>query len=545
MALTAGTMLGPYEVVAPLGSGGMGEVYRARDRKLEREVAIKVLPSHLAEHPAALARFEREAKAVAALSHPNVLAIFDFGRADDRAYAVMELLDGETLRQKLATPIPVRKAIDYGVQIARGLAAAHGKGIVHRDLKPENVFVTTDGRVKILDFGLARQATALAAADATVSPTMERQTDPGTVIGTVGYMSPEQARGEPGDSPSDLFSLGTVLYELVSGRRAFQRETAAETLTAILHDDPPELTSSSASGVAPGLARVVEHCLEKRPAERFQNASDVAFALENLSETSTSGAHTAATASRARRRWLPWSVATLTAIVSSGLMVVPIVRPAPVAPLTRLSVPFPKDIPYALGGTPRRNLAISPDGSRIVYVSSSTPSQRQLFSRLLDQLTIEPIAGTEGAYQPFFSPDGKWLAFFTAGGELRKVSTDGGRPVTLARGLPNSQRGFGVWRADNIIVFSVFGPLQQVSGDGGTPTPVTSLRTAGKDFHHFPQMSARLLTLCTCRPTNREQNRCASTCSAGTRTRAPPLSKAPLPPSSPRLDTSCSTEMRR
>ena len=241
MALTSGARLGTYEILAPLGQGGMGEVYRARDTKLDRDVAVKVLPSHLADNPAALARFEREAKAIAALSHPNILAIFDFGSERGTAYLVTELLDGETLREKLgsttsgssgavkedkpgATPragISTRKAVDYAVQILRGLSAAHAKGIAHRDLKPENVFVTTDGRVKILDFGLARQTLAGPDAELTRLPTLDRHTDPGTVLGTVGYMSPEQVRVEAGDSRSDLFSFGAVLYEMLSGRRAF------------------------------------------------------------------------------------------------------------------------------------------------------------------------------------------------------------------------------------------------------------------------------------------------------------------------------------
>jgi serine/threonine protein kinase len=236
----------------------MGEVYRAKDPKLDRHVAIKVLPPHLGASADALERFEREARAVAALSHPNILSIYEFGRQGTTAFAVMELLDGETLRQKLAAPISIRKAIDYGVQIARGVAAAHARGIVHRDLKPENVFVTSDGGVKILDFGLARQTPAFAGSGATTSPPIERHTDPGTVLGTVGYMSPEQARGAPADERSDLFSLGAVLYELVSGRRAFQRDTSAETLTAILREDPLPVASSSAAAVPPLLARVIE-----------------------------------------------------------------------------------------------------------------------------------------------------------------------------------------------------------------------------------------------------------------------------------------------
>ena len=283
--LLAGSKLGPYEIVAPLGAGGMGEVYRAHDAKLDRDVAIKVLPTHLNESADALARFEREAKAVAALSHPNILAIHDFGAHEGRAYAVTELLEGETLRERLqGGALPLRKAVECGVQIARGLAAAHDKGIVHRDLKPENVFVTTDGRVKILDFGLARGG-ALAGGSDTSSPTVSRQTDPGTVLGTAGYMSPEQVRGKDADQRSDLFSLGCVLYEMLSGNRAFARDTAAETMTAILKEDPPGIAES---GVAapPSVERLVRHCLEKRPEERFQSARDVAFDLETALESS-------------------------------------------------------------------------------------------------------------------------------------------------------------------------------------------------------------------------------------------------------------------
>jgi len=297
MPLTIGSRLGSYDIVAPIGAGGMGEVFRARDTKLDRDVAIKVLPSRLADSTSALLRFEREAKAVAALAHPNILSIFDYGNDTGVVYAVMELLDGETLSEKLHPPIdrqpsaighkpsrgiPIRKAIDYGVQVARGLAAAHDRGIIHRDLKPANIFVTSDGRVKILDFGLARQMSAPADTAATEAPTFERQTDPGTVLGTSGYMSPEQVRGESGDHRSDLFSFGIVLYEMVAGQRAFRRPTSPETMLAILRDDPPEIAPEVAAAMPAGLLRVIHHCLEKNPAERFQNASDIAFALEAL-----------------------------------------------------------------------------------------------------------------------------------------------------------------------------------------------------------------------------------------------------------------------
>ena len=489
MSLPAGSRLGSYEIVAPIGAGGMGEVYRAKDPKLDRHVAIKVLPTHLGSSADALERFEREARAVAALSHPNILSIYEFGREGTTAFAVMELLDGETLRQKLDAPIPTRKAIDYGVQIARGLAAAHARGIVHRDLKPENVFVTSDGRVKILDFGLARQTPAFAGGGATTSPTIERHTDPGTVLGTVGYMSPEQARGEPADERSDLFSLGALLYELVSGRRAFQRDTSPETLTAILREDPLPVASSSSAAVPPLLARVIEHSLEKNPAERFQSASDVAFALENLSGSGASKAEALAAPSR-RRALLPWSVAALFALTTAALAVVAFRALAATEPeLTRLSMRMPKNLSIAVGGAPSRALVISPDGRTLVYVSSESPGRRQLYRRQFDRTSVEPINGTEGAFQPFFSHDSQWIAFFTNAGELKRVSRDGGTTVTLVKGLSNPQWGFGVWRPDEVIVFSTMENLRQVPAGGGAATALTTVDVkAGESFHHFPML---------------------------------------------------------
>ena len=266
----------------------MGEVYRARDNKLDRDVAIKVLPQSVATDPDTLARFEREAKAVAALSHPNILSIFDFGVAAGISYAVMELLEGETLRGKLdAGPITQKQAVDYALQVARGLSAAHGKGIVHRDLKPENLFVSRDGHLKILDFGLAKRVETVAEMSA---PTRSGHTEPGTIMGTAGYMSPEQVKGLPVDHRSDIFSFGTILYELLSGKRAFKRETNAETMAAIMRDEPPELFESGRS-ISPALDRIVKHCLEKDRDHRFQSARDIAFSLlEQSSTTGTSGA---------------------------------------------------------------------------------------------------------------------------------------------------------------------------------------------------------------------------------------------------------------
>src|SRR6266700_2852211 len=277
MPLSASTRLGPYEIFAAIGAGGMGEVYRAHDPRLGRDVAIKVLPEHLSQDPQALARFEREARAVAALSHPNILAIFDVGTEQGVGYVVTELLEGETLRARLVRgALPWRKAGEMGVALAEGLAAAHLKGIVHRDLKPDNIFLTTDGRFKILDFGLARFKPPELNGDEALTQTV---TPEGTVMGTVGYMSPEQVRGAAVGPGSDIFSLGCVLYEMIAGRRAFRGPTSAETLSAILRDTPVDLSVSGVR-VPPELERLISHCLEKSPEERFQSARDLAFDLK-------------------------------------------------------------------------------------------------------------------------------------------------------------------------------------------------------------------------------------------------------------------------
>jgi eukaryotic-like serine/threonine-protein kinase len=275
-----GIKLGPYSILAPLGAGGMGEVYRARDERLGREVAVKVLPKAVADDPDRLVRFEREARALAAISHPNILAIFDFGTESGLAYAITELLEGETLRQRIERErLPWRRSVEISAAIAEGIAAAHGKGIIHRDIKTENIFLTSDGRVKVLDFGLARIEPSANTAEATTV------TDPGTAIGTVlgtmGYMSPEQVRGHAADARSDIFTLGCVLYEMLAGNRAFARETSTETMAAILKDPAPEVSFSGVE-VTPELNRIIARCLEKNPNERFQSASDLAFHLQTL-----------------------------------------------------------------------------------------------------------------------------------------------------------------------------------------------------------------------------------------------------------------------
>ena len=279
MALTSGTKLGPYEIQSPLGAGGMGEVYRAHDTRLGRDVAIKVLPQSFSSDPDRLQRFQREARVLSALNHPNLLAIYDVGVQDGVNYLVSELLEGQTLRERMnGTALPPRKVTEYALQLAHGLAAAHDKAIVHRDLKPDNVFVTRDERVKILDFGLAKQTHLAAPAADSATLTSPAPTLAGVVLGTIGYMSPEQVRGETVDHRSDIFSFGAILYELLSGKRAFKGESSVETMNAILKEEPAELTESGLN-VSPGLERIIQRCLEKAPERRFQSASDLAFAV--------------------------------------------------------------------------------------------------------------------------------------------------------------------------------------------------------------------------------------------------------------------------
>src|SRR5262245_32636068 len=333
MALEAGSRLGPYEIVGRLGSGGMGEVYRARDPRLERDVAIKVLPDGVADHKH-LRRFEQEARAAGTLNHPSVLAVHDVGTHEGAPYVVSELLEGHTLRVRLeGGALPVRKALDLALQIARGLAAAHDKGIVHRDLKPDNVFVTEDGRVKILDFGLAKLTRREPLVEDGHAPTAEDGTESGTVVGTAGYMSPEQVRGEAVDHRSDIFSFGTLLYEMLSGVRAFRRDSAVETMNAILKEDPPEI-SEAARGISPGLAGIVRRCLEKRAGDRFHSAHDLALALEAVSSglSGSSEEHRGPGVARGIRLSKPqtrWMALAAMALLAGGAYRVFVHSPAP------------------------------------------------------------------------------------------------------------------------------------------------------------------------------------------------------------------------
>jgi len=423
MTLAIGTRLGPYEVLSPLGAGGMGEVYKARDTRLNRFVAVKVLPQSVARDPETLARFEREAQAVAALSHPNILAIHDFADHDGTVFAVTELLQGETLREMLSgEPLPLRKTIDFSRQICAGLAAAHSAGIVHRDLKPDNLFVTHDGRVKILDFGLAKPVMRKEGTDETHSPTVSAYTEPGTVMGTVGYMSPEQVKARDVDHRSDIFSFGAVLYEMLTGKRAFQRETAAETMTAVLREDPPE-PSERAPKIPAALDRVLRHCLEKKPEQRFQSASDIAFALEDFSGPASGPA--AASKAGARPRW---SAALAIACGVAGVLIGLIAS-------TRFRRPDSSEPirvhPLTFSGRDN-DPAASPDGRLVAFTSGRDGISRIWMKQLVGGGEAPLTSGPDR--RPRFSPDGSGILFLRdMGGKqaVYRVGLVGGEPRML------------------------------------------------------------------------------------------------------------------
>jgi Tol biopolymer transport system component len=390
MGLAQGTKLGHYEVQALLGAGGMGEVYRARDERLKRTVAIKVLPASLTEDAERMRRFEQEAQAAGGLNHPNITSVYELGEHDGSPYIVQELLEGETLRSRLAGgALPVRKATDYAIQVARGLAAAHEKGIVHRDLKPENLFITNDGRVKILDFGLAK----LTQADGAVGPqtnlpTAPPGTEPGVVMGTLGYMSPEQVKGKPADARSDIFAFGAILYEALSGSRAFHRDTAAETMSAILREEPPDLSATN-KNVQPGLERVVRHCLEKNPEERFHSAHDLAFDLESLSGTSAPSSAVAVREPSARRR-------SVLLMVGLGALAVGAVAGLFAGKKVWSTVP-PSFHQLTFRRGQITSARFAPDGQTVLYTAGWEGAQPELFVNRLESPESRPfgLAGAE------------------------------------------------------------------------------------------------------------------------------------------------------
>jgi eukaryotic-like serine/threonine-protein kinase len=468
-----GRQVSHYQVLSRLGGGGMGEVYRARDHRLGRDVAIKALPLAFATDSARMRRFEEEARTVGQLNHPNIVALYDIGVHDGAPFIVTEMLNGEDLRQQLNRgALPQRRAIDYGQQIARGLAATHARGIVHRDLKPENLLVTSEGCVKILDFGLAKLADATAAGPSVSTERLE--TSPGFIVGTIGYLAPEQLRGERADHRADVFAFGVILHEMLSGRRPFECPSPGEIVAAILKDEPPDLDGVTGQIT---LNRIVRRCLEKDPEQRFQSARDLAFALDLLSTPSSesAGAHAPPFSllrpARTLRmsRWATRGAVLLTSVLIAAISAVAAwntrrVQPQP-AQVARFVLPVP-------GGTILAgDLEVSRDGAFLAY-STGRPGARTLFVRRLSAPDAEPVAAIEGGEGPFFSPDSEWLGFF-ADGKMQKISMRGGTPITLADAP--SQRGAD-WGEGGSIVFAPIARagLFLVSENGGVPEALTT-----------------------------------------------------------------------
>ena len=485
-----GQTLGHYRLIALLGAGGMGEVYRAADTSLHREVALKILPASVANDADRLRRFEQEARAVGALNHPNILTVYDFGAHEGAPFIAMELLEGEELCEPLKQgALPVRQAVEYAQQIAAGLAAAHEKGIVHRDLKPANLFVLTDGRVKILDFGLAKLRPSRNTFAGSEVTTQKQLTNPGTVMGTVAYMSPEQVRGEVVGHRSDIFSFGLILFEMLSGKRAFTGDSHVEVMNAILKEDPPELSETNTK-ISLALEKIVRRCLEKKPERRFQSASDLGFALEALSTPNSSGANRAEavpsleTTSVKRSGWRAhlWMLAAGVFALLALVMSVAYVRRAPVENrATYLYLPLPEKTKFDMHG----GSTISPDGRRVA-LAAVTEGVSQLWVYSFDAPKPVLLAGTEGARYPFWSPDGRSIGFF-AEGKLKRIEASGGLPITLCAGT----QGFGgTWSSTGVILFApefAGSGLYLVPESGGTPTPVTRLDSSRTEMgHHHP-----------------------------------------------------------
>jgi len=483
--LSSGTKLGTYEITSHIGSGGMGDVYQAHDTKLGRDVAIKVLPEQFARDPERLARFQREAKMLAALNHPNIAAIYGLEQSGNTHYLVMELVPGETLRERTSgeRPVPVEESLTIAKQIAEALEAAHGseKGIIHRDLKPANVKVTPEGRVKVLDFGLAKAfANDAATDDPSNSPTLSMNpTMQGVIMGTAAYMSPEQARGKQVTKATDIWAFGCVLYELLTGHQAFPGEDVTEILAAVMMKEPdwsrlPEATPSA-------IRTLLRRCLRRDHRQRLQDATGVRIEIEEALAAPTVGPTTAAPATKAWRQFLPWAVALVLSVVT-GIAIWNL-KPSPAPqPVTRTVITLPPGQQLAaLGAGPA--VALSPDGTHVAYVARQGGAQ-QLYVRAMDSPEARAIPGTEGGGGPFFSPDGQWLGFF-AGGKLKKVSVSRGAALILSDAVVS--RGAS-WGSQGMIAFppTGFSTLVEVSDGGGTPQPLTHFEKS-ETSHRWPE----------------------------------------------------------
>lgn len=497
MPLSSGTKLGPYEIQSPLGAGGMGEVYRARDTRLERTVAIKILPAHLSSSAELKARFEREARAVSALNHPHICHLYDVGAQNGTAYLVMEYLEGESLAARLLKgPLSLKPALEFGIQIAEALATAHRAGILHRDLKPGNVMLTGGG-AKLLDFGLAKSSPELKGTAASAisgmtpsTPTMtiadlsspsRGLTQRGSVVGTFQYMAPELLQGAEADARSDVFSLGCVLYEMVTGRKAFEGKSQLSVLTAILEKDPEAVSKVQAMS-PPAFDHLVKTCLEKNPEERFQTALDVKVELKWIVAGGVQ-MQPAVAAKSSRLPWLAAGAALLIALAAVGAYISAPRRQE--AAVVRSFIPPPAGMAFVTLAPAAGPPVISPDGSRLVFAARDDKGKEQLYIRPLGSISPVPIPGTEEASYPFWSPDSREIGFF-ADAKLKKIDVNGGPPQTLCESAIG--RG-GAWGKDGLIVFAAGPqqPLSRVSAGGGTSEPATKLDLAdGENSHRWP-----------------------------------------------------------
>lgn len=493
MSLAAGQKLGPYEISAPLGAGGMGEVYRAKDTRLGREVAIKILPAEFSSNQNRMERFEQEARAASALNHPNIITVHDVGAHNGNSYIAMELVDGKSLREMLqGGSLPIKRAVSLAAQVADGLAKAHEAGIVHRDLKPENIMISKDGFAKILDFGLAKSMMP-AMSDVSVLSTLAK-TGEGTILGTVGYMSPEQASSKPVDFRSDQFSFGSIMYEMLSGKRAFSRNTNVQSLSAIIQDDPEPLQTLSPQAPAP-LRWIIDRCLSKDPAERYASTRDLARELQSIRDhfsdlTSSSEAVSQQTLalhrSQVTRSWmkfLPWALLVALALLFAGW----ILREKNTAghgATRRFEISIPRGYQLA----PNAPLAMAPNGSAIVFGLLDQQMQTKLWLRYLDKFDVQPLPGTEGGSFPFWSPDSKSIGYFVeTNSTLRRLDLSTAISQTVCN-TDGSARG-GTWGPDGTILFTpgTNHPIQKVSSKGGTPEDVTKLDPNIIDgSHRFP-----------------------------------------------------------
>ena len=529
MALASGTKLGPYEIVAPLGAGGMGEVYRARDTRLDRTVAVKILPAHLSSNSEAKQRFEREARAISSLNHPHICTLYDVGHQDGTDYLVMEFLEGETLAERLRKgPLPIQQVLKYGIEIGQGLDKAHRTGVVHRDLKPGNIMLTKSG-AKLMDFGLAKATPPIAPSSSGLSMTQSTPvgahplTTQGTIVGTFQYMSPEQIEGKEADARSDIFAFGAVLYEMVTGKRAFEGKSQLSVASAILERDPAPI-STSRRGISPALEAIIAICLAKDPEQRWSTAHDVVLQLTLIANSEADSAKPAAGRLPGRAAF---TISLLALLVGAGVaaLVTRWVRPAQEAhPAIRFSITLPKDAPLALPN-PTPTLALAPDGSAIAYVAAFRPSQSAgdvftgseqgralasngampgglstrtanglsestgaataLYVRRMDRSAPERVPGGEEAMDPFFSPDGKWLGWF-ARGLMKKVMLAGGAPVTICE-VTSVYMGGAYWASDGFIYFTP-ADLMRVPASGGQPEVLAKVDASKDADYQSPQL---------------------------------------------------------